>query len=190
MRTLDPHVYWTAAGFDPAHPEHERHFVRTQTFAAQEEALMAVLERLEFRSVLEVGCGWGRITKIVRKRWPAIPYTAIDISPERLASASRKAPDVEFVESSIADYRPGRQWDLVLAVETLMHVPPDEIAAAVDRLHRLARRHIVSLDWTADLGSKPIAAHNWRHDYAELYGSVLVRTEPVGLQSIHVVGRQ
>jgi cyclopropane fatty-acyl-phospholipid synthase-like methyltransferase len=185
--TYDPLAYWSRAGSDPTMPDHEANFVRTDVFAEQERRLIAALEGLDFRSILEVGCGFGRITKLVSERWPDATYTAIDLSPERLESAARKAPGVEFVEATVQGYKTRRKWDLVLAVEMLMHVPEDEVAAVVERLCGLSRRWVVSLDWSEPIAGE-IAPWNALFDYPALYGERLVRAERVGpLQSLYVV---
>ena len=178
--------YWTAAGADPSHPEHEANFRRTAPYVLQEQALMATLERLDFDSVLEFGCGWGRITQLVHDRWPDVPYRAVDLSEERLISAHARVPGVEFQRSTIAEYD-GKGADLVLAVEVLMHQPPDEVAAAADKLMALSRGYLVAVDWTADLGDAPIAPWNFRHDYGALFHGDDIYTLHVGLQAIHVV---
>lgn len=187
--TYNPTEYWQAAGTDTAHREHESRFVRADVFAEQERALLATLDGLEFKSVLEVGCGFGRITRLVSERWPEASYTAIDLSAERLASAQRKAPNVEFIQTTIQGYKTRRKWDLVLAVETLMHVPGGEVEQVIERLLAMTRKHLVTLDWAVPLpAGTAIAPWNECHDYAGLYGERLRSVEQVGpLQAVYVV---
>jgi hypothetical protein len=182
----EPVAYWQDAGRNPGARDSEANFVHTDAFARQEEQLMALLEVRDFASILEVGCGWGRITKLVHDRWPDKPYHAIDLSGEAIASARRKVTGVTFDETTIQDFEADRTWDLVLAVEALMHVKPDEIEAVIAKLLALSTRCVVSLDWSASLGNAPIAPWNFRHDYEAMYGERLVKTEPIGLQSIYV----
>lgn len=146
---------------------------------------METLSRLEFRSIFEVGCGSGRITRLVHQRWPGVQYTAIDLSLDRLMSARARAPRVEFIHSMVQSFRPHRTWDLVLAVEVLMHIPASDIASVIDRLFTFARRNVVTLDWAVPI-DRPIAPWNDLHDYAELYGKRLLSVEQVGLQAIYV----
>lgn len=185
----DPLAYWQAVGRDPGHREHETRYVRTEVFARQEETLMSVLSGLEFGSVLEVGCGWGRITRLVAERWPDGPYVAIDLSRDRLMSAKRKAPGVLYKQAGLLEYEPPMlaRFDLVLAVEVLMHVPPPGIAAAVDRLCELSARYVVSVDWAVPLAAgKVIAPWNALYDYPALYGSRLVSVTQTDRQAVFV----
>lgn len=178
--------YWVAAGADTSNPEHEANFRRTTPYVLQEQELMATLERLEFDSILEFGCGWGRITKLVHDRWPDVPYRAVDLSPERVWSAAKKTQDVEFTTATIADYS-GEGADLVLAVEVLMHQPPDDVVPAARKLVDLAKRYVVTVDWTQDLGDVLIASWNFRHDYFDVFGDHVMTARKVGDQSISVV---
>jgi len=177
--------YWERRG-----ATYEDEFQRTTVFEEQEERLMTALrasyQRSPWDSILEVGCGFGRITELVRQEWPGVYIEAVDVSSDQLVRAVRHIPDVNFKRSSIQDYQPTRRFGLVLAVETLMHVPPDEIHAVTRKMIGLATRWVVTLDWAPD-GPLPerIAPHNWAHDYIGLLWPLGYR-EQVGGQAIHV----
>lgn len=161
-------------------------YVRTPVFATQEGRLIEALSQLDFDSVLEVGCGFGRIGELIVKEWPKVTYTGIDPSPEQLEGAKKRVPAGQLSEATIADFdADSRKWDLVLAVEVLMHIPPDSVAQAVGKLKRLSARYVVTLDWNTDLGPVPIDPINWLHDYAKLLGPASV-CEQIGLQGIYV----
>ncbi len=183
--TYDPQAYWQEAATNPDHQDHQSQFVYSDVFKEQEERLIATLETLEFASILEVGCGWGRITKLVHERWPDVPYTATDLSVDRIKAAAKHIKGVKFEAESISDLDSRRRYDLVLGVETLMHVPPSLISESIEKLCRLSRRYVVNLDWNTRL-SQVIAAHNFIHDYRKLYGERLVSEEQIGLQAIYV----
>jgi SAM-dependent methyltransferase len=185
--TYDPIHYWRTRG-----ETYEAKF-NAPVYAAQEAALRGVLAALQFGSVLDVGCGFGRIGALVLDVNHVAEYTGLDLSPTMLASARGRIAGT-FVESTLAEFESSRKWDLVIAVEFLMHVPPVDIEAAVRKLLRLSARHVVTLDWTVPLtGRTPIGAHNFRHDYAALLGDAgfgrtrRIETVPVGLQTVHHV---
>lgn len=161
MSIYDPVTYWRERG-----RTYEARFRQTPEFARQEAALRSLLGRLQFDSVLEVGCGFGRIAALIRSIRPDASYTGIDVSPDMLASARAKLPDATFLESSLADFaarEPGR-FDLVISVEFLMHQPPDEVGASIRALKRLARRHLVTLDWEAP--GQTAGTYCFGYDYA------------------------
>ena len=167
--TFDPLDYWRHRG-----ERYERDFDRSSAFDEQERQLLAYLTRLDYDSVIEVGCGFGRITQLVRPH--AVWYTAIDVSPDQIRAASQRVPDVSYTCTSIEDFQAdGRQWDLVLAVEVLMHVPPESITEVTQKLLSLSSRHVVTVDW---VGLGDLASHNWVHDYRALFSDCHV--EPIG----------
>jgi trans-aconitate methyltransferase len=164
--TYDPVAHWQERG-----ARYEREFRRKPAFDAQEAAILDVLDGLSFRSILEVGCGFGRVTRLVAERWPDVPITALDLSTEQLASLQSAVPRVQTVESTIQGFTSRRKWDLVLAVEVLMHVPPDQIEKVVGKLRRLARTNLVSVDWAVPYGdTRELGGTDFCHDYAALYG--------------------
>ncbi len=168
--TYEPLSYWRRRG---------------QTFATQELAFVDLLSGLSFASVLDVGCGPGRLGALVKGLRPDVSYTGIDISPDVLRLAAVRVPDGSFHETTLADFRPRRTWDLVIASEILMHVPPPEVGDAIERLSALSNRHVVTIDWTTD---GPAASHNFRHDYRTAFASSglsVIADRQVGEQTIY-----
>lgn len=180
--TYDPIAHWQERG-----TRYEREFRRKPAFEAQEAAILDVLDRLSFGSVLEVGCGFGRVTRLIAERWPSASITALDLSAEQLASLHEAAPSAQTVESTIQSFRPGRRkWDLVLAVEVLMHVPPDQIEKVVGKLRRLATSDLVSADWAVPYGEqRQVGDSDFCHDYIALYGDAQV--VELGAQRLYLV---
>jgi trans-aconitate methyltransferase len=175
----DPLAYWRARGetyeaeFDPAF------------YADQEAALWAMLRALpQPASVLDVGCGFGRIGRLVAELWPTAPYTGIDVSPHMLRSARLRLPLGLFREQSLEEVK-GR-WSLVLAIEVLMHVPPPAFPRAVEKLLSITSDDLVTCDWTQP-GSDVTQRQNFLHDYARAFGDRIVTVQTVGLQAVYRV---
>ena len=55
----------------------------------QEQILVEYLRKnISFSTVLEVGCGFGRITKIILSNFPEVTeYVAVDLSPDQIENA-------------------------------------------------------------------------------------------------------
>lgn len=154
-------TYWIERG-----KVYERDF-RPERYRDQEAALVAALRPLPFRTVLDVGCGFGRIGQLLTELRPDVDYTGIDISEEQLTAARRRlGPKARLVTGDIRAL-PTRKYDLVLAIEVLMHLPPSDIGPVAATLRRLARGHLVTLDWEAP-GSEA-GGYCWGHDYAALF---------------------
>lgn len=150
-----------------------------RTYQLQEAAIAAVLESLEWNSVLDVGCGFGRLGMLIQRIRPKAIYHGIDICEGLLRSARRHLPSGTFKQTAIMDYRRGGAWDLVITAEVLMHQPAVDIRKIISRLFRWSNRWVVNCDWD-DIAA---AGNAWNipHDYLDLYGDRLVSVTPAGV---------
>ncbi len=71
------------------------------------------------RTVYDLGCGPGNITRLLAERWPAATVTGVDSSPEMLVRARQEAPAVTFVQADIARWSPPASADLLFSNATL-----------------------------------------------------------------------
>jgi trans-aconitate 2-methyltransferase len=89
-------------------------------------------------SVVDLGCGPGNLTRLLRRRWPEAEIRGLDSSPEMIERARAADPTVTF---EVADLRtwarePGRV-DVLLSNATLQWVPGhlDLLPALVGRVN-------------------------------------------------------
>jgi SAM-dependent methyltransferase len=81
-------------------------------------------------SVLDAGCGTGRVAIELARRGVAV--LGVDADPEMIAAARRKAPDLEWVHADLADLDRPERFDLVvLAGNVVPYVAPHRRADAV-----------------------------------------------------------
>src|SRR6266536_3752138 len=90
----------------------------------QERFLLEILRgsALPMGRVLELGCGFGRITRLLAQTWPNAGITALDLSPEQLANARLYCSDCPTVSFGQYDFYsgqplPGGDYDAVVAIE-------------------------------------------------------------------------
>lgn len=164
--TYDYSDYWLTRGKTTESPR--------VSFVAQESVLLTVLADLRPESVLDVGCGWGRIGVLIDG---VTDYRGIELSPERVERCRRAGLDV--VQADLFEYAPEHKPDLVLCTEVLMHLPPGLVGEAVTRL--LNWGPMVSVDWNTEKANP--AAHNFRHDYEALGAQLKVQ---VGEQGVYL----
>lgn len=173
-RNLDTE-HWNELG-----KTYARDFPGGPAYDAQVAALRAVLadEYPTPKRILEIGCGFGRITKVLRETFPDATILATDSSRDMLASADRylelqTAPtDVEggtilgkFDLNHDEPVRPPA--DLVVAAEVLMHREPGtQIKSDVLKLVAMTDRTLITVDWyepgVADMPG------NYQHDMPNL----------------------
>jgi len=81
-------------------------------------------------SVLDAGCGMGRVGIELARR--GIDVVGVDLDPDLLGRACRRAPQLEWVVGDLADVAIGRAFDVVaLAGNVLPFVAIDRRAAVV-----------------------------------------------------------
>src|SRR5262245_2302895 len=140
----------------------------------QERFLLDVLteSRLPFTRVLELGCGFGRITKLLAEHFPDATIRAVDLSRDQLANARRNCaniPNIQFDEYDFysVESLPGESYDVVIAIEVFLHHPRAFVAELIRKASAMAP-YLIHIDWSEDWAWK-VPAHVWVHDYGALY---------------------
>jgi trans-aconitate 2-methyltransferase len=69
--------------------------------------------------VVDLGCGPGHVTKILKSRWPSARVTGVDRSREMLEQAAANAPKLHWQQADLAGWHPDRPVDLIYANASL-----------------------------------------------------------------------
>jgi len=70
------------------------------------------------RTVLDAGCGTGRVAIELERRGYSV--TGVDVDPAMLARARAKAPELPWIEADLAGLDLGRTFDVVVAAGNVM----------------------------------------------------------------------
>lgn len=126
-----------------------------------------VLENAE--TLIEMGCGYGRITKAIARSYPDLDIYAFDLSPDQIKTAQQfnSAPNIKYGVGSIYDVDLGYRADVVLAVELLMHLKPENIEKAILSMAAHTKEHVFNVDWY-ERRPEP-SDFCFMHLYADLY---------------------
>jgi trans-aconitate 2-methyltransferase len=84
-----------------------------RTRAARELLARVPLERAD--RVVDLGCGPGNSTALLRARWPIARLSGVDNSPEMLDRARRDFPNIDWVLGDAGSYRASEPVDLLFA---------------------------------------------------------------------------
>jgi trans-aconitate 2-methyltransferase len=103
--TWDPQVYLRAAG------ERARPFLD----------LLNRIDAGKPRRVVDLGCGPGNLTALLRRRWPAAELRALDSSPDMVAAARASGIDAEL--GDVTGWAPSPGDDVVVCNAVLQWVP-------------------------------------------------------------------
>ena len=135
----DPRRYWTLRGGDDYFREQEGQEARSLRADWIAERLAAYRPT----SILEVGCGYGKLLAALRSRLD-IPLAGIDFSPTQLGRAQgflRPGHDA-FLILSRGECLPfaDQSFDMVVTSAVILHNPPEAAARIRRELIRVGRR--------------------------------------------------
>lgn len=97
-------------------------FADERTRAASELLMRVPLSRAA--RVVDLGCGPGNSTALLRERWPDARLSGIDNSPQMLDRARQDFPAIEWILGDAASYTPAEPVDLLFA-NAVFHWLPD-----------------------------------------------------------------
>jgi SAM-dependent methyltransferase len=171
-----PSEYWSERG-----KKYKDEFRYNKNFELQERTLLDYLINIRpsFFTVLELGCGFGRITKLLLSNLPNIQeYVAVDLSPDQIENAKEYVkPAIEkkqdnplnFIVSDIQSFQNKKKYDLVISSEVLMHILPSEIEGVMNKVVDMSNEHIINIDWYEGKTPWNAAPHNFIHQYERIY---------------------
>ena len=128
------------------------------------------MERYEFArkhrigdKILDMACGVGYGTKVLAEGF-AGHVTGVDISHESIEYANRhfKVSNCNFVASDALSFSADRQFDTIVSLETIEHVPnPTALIAKFDLLLRNGGLLVASVPITPSVDANPYHLHDF-----------------------------
>ena len=106
-------------------------------YLAYLEFVIDRIASLSFGSLLDVGCGDGRLLHEIKSRFHDKRLVELDMSERALRFAGAFNPDIQFICGDITDPAAMEgKFDVITLIETLEHIPPEDISAFVEALAR------------------------------------------------------
>jgi SAM-dependent methyltransferase len=134
-----PREYWTLRGGDDYFREQEGQPERT----ARAEWIADRIASYRPESILEVGCGYGKLLKALRARLD-VPLVGVDFSPTQLAQARSYLDGLAGIKLVLASgaalpFGDGG-FDMVVTSAVILHNPPTAAERIRCEIVRVARR--------------------------------------------------
>ncbi|HWW04737.1 trans-aconitate 2-methyltransferase [Collimonas sp.] len=100
--------------------------------------LLAYVPEQEPQRVVDLGCGTGNVSALLKARWPAADVLGVDSSENMLAAAAAAVPECRFEHADLAHWQPDGLLDVIYSNATLQWLP--DHPALLPRLLSFLRR--------------------------------------------------
>ncbi len=132
-----------ATNYDPIAEQYKRSKQTPWRTHIESHTLLATLGGVDGKAVLDLACGEGFYTRLLRHRG-AGPITGVDLSEGMIALARRQEAScplgIEYLVGDARDLRLPRQYDLVVAAYLLNYAPTQgELAAMCGSIARVLK---------------------------------------------------
>jgi len=107
--------------------------------------ILSFLETFRFKSMIDVACGAGGITTILKQRLRLENVVGVDISKTMIRNAKSKygVEEIEWVCSDIFKYKTKKLYDLILAIDIVEHVEDD--LALIKKISRMGKMVLLKI---------------------------------------------
>src|ERR1700675_1823465 len=116
--------------------------------------LLSALPAIEARSTIDLGCGPGNSTELLAARFPNAAVRGLDSSPDMIATARRRLPQVQFAVGGIAGWNDAGPFDVILA-NAVLHWIADHSTLLPALVARLASGGGLAIQMPDNLDAPP-----------------------------------
>ncbi|HLW85845.1 MAG TPA: pseudaminic acid biosynthesis-associated methylase [Candidatus Sulfotelmatobacter sp.] len=148
---------------------YQKNFGLTRT-AINQEFLGAIRKQSSF---LEVGCNTGNQLLLLQRMGYA-NLSGLELQPYALELARSRTRNIPLAQgSALAIPHGDDSFDVVFTSGVLIHIAPEDLARAMDEIHRCARAYIWGMEYYAqEVTEVNYRDHNgllWKMDYKQRY---------------------
>lgn len=142
--------YWVKREGPTYYDNYSVTFDSTLTAKLQQENIIAELKKLDFDSVLEYGCGYCRILKLVEDDFKGKIIEGCDISPHQLKNAEKLlGKDTKcrlFLVNGKTIPKEDNSYDIVYICNVLEHQTHEIINNVRSEILRVAKKYIILME--------------------------------------------
>ena len=99
-------------------------FERQRTLPATD--LAARIEVAQPERVIDIGCGPGNSTAVLRRKWPHAAVTGLDSSEEMIRKARAQYPDTDWVHGDARAWTPDQSYHVIFSNAALQWMPDQQ----------------------------------------------------------------
>lgn len=128
-------------------------------------------------TILEFGCGYGRVISHIQKSFRGVDVYGCDQSERMLEEAGFLGfPREKLFEGNVRESFEGMpKFDIVYTCEMLIHIAPEDIEGAIKNVISKANRYVIHIEnWQIPIGLDSFKSSNehngcWKHDFISIY---------------------
>ena len=151
--------------------------------------LLERLRILKVKTLLDTGCGWGRVIPFLIDGCDLDSVTGLDFSQKQLNSANDYLKDypkrdkITFTKGSAKNMKlPTSAFDCVISVELMTHMHLPSVRYVLKNMERVTKKYIILVErFVYDMEHPKL--HMWTHNYPKLcfdYGYKVLESSLVG----------
>ena len=136
------------------------------------QTLLKELKKLEFDSLLEIGCSYAPNLSLIKKEYPNVKLAGIDINRDAILRAILRVEGAQLIVGDVNDLPfKDKSFDIVLSDGVLVYVSPEEIDKVKSEMLRVARKAIILVEFHSEgLDKKGEISFSHRgRNYKELF---------------------
>lgn len=99
------------------------------------------------KTCIEFGANIGMNLKALKLLHPTQEQHGIEINADAALQLAQVIPAEHVHQTSMLDFEPGQTWDLVLIKGVLIHINPDELPEAYDKLVGSSNRYLLVAEY-------------------------------------------
>jgi SAM-dependent methyltransferase len=103
------------------------------------DIIKKIINKISPKTILDFGCGDGKLIYELKNK--NIKLTGIDISKKAISFAKLFSPEEKFIVENLSDFKTEEKFDLVTSVETLEHIPPEQLKNIIKNLSRVLKEN-------------------------------------------------
>jgi 2-polyprenyl-3-methyl-5-hydroxy-6-metoxy-1,4-benzoquinol methylase len=92
------------------------------------------ISKIKHHTLLDIGCGEGRIIKELELQNPNVQHTGIDISPTAIAFANSFTTKSNFLTHDITTSKYPDNFDIIISCEVIEHISPEKLDSYIKNI--------------------------------------------------------